>query len=400
MPETTTDLPSFPVPRERPFEPPSAYAQWRESGPLTKVRLPNGSAAWAVTRYADVREVLSTAGASADKMRPGFPHLRSGVIALSTDSNLEFMDEPDHGKYRRMLSPMFTARRVDTMRPAIQQIVDGALDRMLESGPPADLHGSLSLPVPSLVICQLLGVPYTDHDFFQSLTVRMLDTTTTRDEFASSLQRLHEYLLAMVKEKAGNPTDDVVGMLLDGPARAGEVTHEQIAGFAMLLLVAGHETTANQISMGTLSLLREPAKHEAIRRNLELLPGAIEEMLRVSAITDLVMLRLATEDIDIGGCPVKAGEAIVPLGAAANHDPQAYSDPGEFEPSRGSRSHLTFGFGMHSCLGQNLARAELEIVFRTLFARVPTLRLDADIDDLPFKKDGVVFGVHELPVAW
>ncbi len=391
----------FPIHRESPFRPPAAYEQWRDAHRLTKVRLQDGTDAWVVARYHDVREVLGNPHVTADKMNPKFPQLRAGVIALSTDSNLEFMDDPDHGSYRRMLSPDFTAKKVGSMRPGIQRVVDDVLTRMLADGSPADLHHAFSLPIPSLVICQLLGVPYTDHDFFQTLTGRMLDTGTSREEFVASLKELHGYLTATVRQKAADPSpDDLIGRMLIEHVRTGEVSHQQVVGFAMLMLVAGHETTANQISMGALSLLREPAKADAIRRDLTLLPGAIEEVLRIHSITDLVMLRLATEDIEIGGCPIKAGEGIIPLAAAANHDPDVFPDPAEFAPRRGSRSHLSFGFGMHSCIGQNLARAEMEVAFAALLTRVPALRLAAAIEELRFKKDGFVFGVHGLPVAW
>jgi cytochrome P450 len=401
MPTTRDEEPGFPVRRECPFEPPAAYGHWRADAPLTRVRLPDGSPAWAVTRYADVREVLSDPTLTADKMRPGFPQLRSGVIALSTDSNLEFMDNPDHDRLRRMLSPDFTAKKVNSMRPRIERIVDDVIGQLLEKGSPADLHHEFSLPIPSLVICDLLGVPYEDHGFFQALTGRMLDRGTTRDTFTAALAELHEYLTKTVRSKAENPAaDDLIGRMIIDHVRTGEVTLAQVAGLAMLMLVAGHETTANQISMGTMIMLRQPGTAEAIRRDRTLLPGAIEEMLRIGSITDLVMLRLATEDTRIGGCPVRAGEAVLPLGAAANHDPDVFTNPAEFDPRRGSRNHVTFGFGMHSCLGQNLARAEMETALTALLDRVPALRLDAADDEVEFKHDGFVFGLHGLPVSW
>jgi cytochrome P450 len=401
MPTTPAEERTFPIRRECPFEPPAAYGEWRDAGMLTKVRLPDGSDAWIAARHSDVREVLNNPSVTADKMNPKFPQLRSGVIALSTDSNLEFMDEPDHGKYRRMLSPDFTAKKVNTMRPGIERIVDDVVTQMLDCGSPADLHHAFSLPIPSLVICELLGVPYADHGFFQGLTGRMLETGTSREVFVASLQELDAYLTATVKAKDKNPSeDDLIGRMIIEHVRTGEVSYEQVVGFSMLMLVAGHETTANQISMGTLSLLREPDKAHAIRQDPKLLPGAVEEMLRIHSITDLVMLRLATEDIEIAGCPIKAGEGIIPLGAAANHDPAVYLNPTEFDPGRGSRNHLTFGFGMHSCIGQNLARAEMEIAFTALLNRIPALRLQASVDELEFKRDGFVFGVYGLPVAW
>jgi cytochrome P450/ferredoxin len=404
MTEVQTDVPTFPVRRESPFQPPAAYAEWRESEPVKKVRLPDGTPAWVLTRHDDVREMLGNldlTDLTADRMNPKFPKLRSGVIGGSTDSNIVFMDEPDHGRIRRMLSPSFTAKKVTAMRPGIQQIVDRVIDEMLAGGSPTDLHQSLSMPVPSLVICQLLGTPYDDHDLFQRLTGQLLSRATTREDFAASLQELTEYLHQAVMTKDENPSaDDMIGRLIIDHVRTGELTHKQVVGLSMLMLVAGHETTGNTISMGVLHLLHEPDKLAALQRDPSLVAGTIEELLRIHSINDLVTLRLAAKDFEIRGCPIKAGDGIIGLGAAANHDPDAFPNPSEVDPSRAARTHLGFGFGVHACIGQNLARAELEIVFTSLLERVPTLQLDTQFEDLSFKHDGFVFGVNELPVAW
>ena len=400
----STELPAFPVRREAPFAPPEVYARWRESEPVKKVRIPSGKEAWLLTRHEDVREMLDKLDVphlTANRLDPRFPNLRSGVIGKSTDSNLVWMDEPEHGVMRRMLSPSFTAKKVNTMRPGIQEIVDGVLDRMLEAGPPTDLHQAFSLPIPSLVICQLLGVPYEDHEIFERLTGTLLSRATSPDEYSKNLDELATYLDAKVTEKAKDPSpDDLIGRLIIEHVRTGELEHRQVVGLSMLMLVAGHETTANTFSMGVLHLLVEPDKWEMLRAEPDLVPGAVEEMVRVHSINDLVTLRLAAKDFEIGGCPVKAGEGIFGLNAAANHDPDAFPNPGELDPRRGARNHVGFGYGIHSCIGQNLARAELELAFRALLDRVPTLRLDVPVEELSFKHDGFVFGLYGLPVAW
>ncbi len=404
MSQMDAELPAFPLRREAPFAPPAAYLRWREDEPVKQVRLANGTPAWVLTRHEDVRDMLGNLDLTeltADRMNPKFPKLRSGVIGLSTDSNIVFMDEPEHGRMRRMLSPSFTAKKVNAMRPGIQQTVDNVLDQMIAGGSPTDLHRALSMPVPSLVICQLLGTPYEDHELFQTLTGQLLSRATTREDFAAALTQLADYLGDVVETKTKNPSpDDMIGQLIIEHVRPGNLRPKQVVGLSMLMLVAGHETTGNTISMGVLHLLREPDLLEPLRRDPALIPATVEELLRVHSINDLVTLRLAAKDIEIRGCPIKAGEGIIGLGAAANHDPDAFPDPHKVDPSRASRSHLGFGFGVHACIGQNLARAELEIVFTSLLRRVPTLRLATPFEQLSFKHDGFVFGVYELPVAW
>lgn len=404
MSQHDSSPPGFPLRRDSPFRPPAEYERWRENEPVKKVQLPNGQHAWVLTRHDDVREMLGSLDLSeltADRMNPSFPKLRSGVIALSTDSNLVYMDEPEHGKVRRMLSPSFTAKKVNQMRPGIQQTVDDVIDAMLAGGSPADLHQALSMPVPSLVICQLLGTPYEDHELFQRLTGKLLSRATPPDEYAAYLRELTDYLRETVRTKDKNPSpDDLIGRLILEHVRPGDLTHEQVVGLSMLMLVAGHETTGNTISMGVLHLLTDPSLLRTVRDDPGLVAGTIEEFIRVHSINDLVTLRLAAKDFTIRGCPVKAGDGIFGLGAAANHDPSAFAGPGQVDPRRADRGHVGFGFGVHSCLGQNLARAELEIVFTTLLRRVPTLRLNTSFEELSFKHDGFVFGVYELPVAW
>lgn len=397
-------LPSFPLRRESPFRPPAEYDRWREAEPVKKVQLPNGQHAWVLTRHDDVREMLRNLELSeltADRMNPKFPKLRSGVIGLSTDTALTFMDEPEHGRLRRMLAPMFTAKEISKMRPGIQRTVDDVIDKMLADGSPADLHQALSLPVPSRVICQLLGTPYEDHELFQRLTGPLLSRVTPPEQYASLLQELAGYLRETVQAKDNNPSpDDLIGRLILEHVRPGDLTHDQVAGLAMLMLVAGHETTATTISMGVLHLLTDPELLRTVQGDPGLVAGTVEEFVRIDSINDLVTLRLAVKDFEIRGCPIKAGEGVFGLNAAANHDPSAFPNPGQVDARRPDRNHVGFGFGVHACLGQHLARAELEIVFTTLLRRVPTLRLNAPLGELSFKHDGFVFGVNELPVAW
>ncbi|OLL19231.1 MULTISPECIES: cytochrome P450 [unclassified Rhodococcus (in: high G+C Gram-positive bacteria)] len=400
---TAATIPAFPARRKCPFSAPDEYAQWREHDKPVKVQYPNGTEVWAVTRYQDVKAVLHDGErTTANKLAPGFPQQRKGVIALTQDGNLEYLDEPEHGRLRRMMSPDFTARRIFSNRGELQRIVDLAIDNMLELGGKADLQQAFSLPVPSLVTCNLLGVPYEDHHFFEEVTGVMLSTQTTAEKFKATLDSLVDYLHGIVKRKVDAPSeDDLIGRLIIEHVRNGELTYDTIVNLTLQLLVAGHETTANQISMGVLSLLTDDELRATMLANPDMWPRAVDELLRIHSVTDAVMIRMATADIEVGGQLIKTGEGILPLGAGANHDPDVFPEPMKVKLDRPKGvHHMGFGIGMHSCIGQNLARTELELAYKTLLERIPTLRLAVPEEKLDYKHDGFVWGVHSLPVEW
>jgi cytochrome P450 len=258
----------------------------------------------------------------------------------------------------------------------------------------------LSLPVPSLVICELLGVPYRDHAFFQSRTGRFIRRTTSQEERTAAVDELRSYLDELVTEKEQEPGDDLLGRQIRKQREKGATDHEALVSLAFLLLVAGHETTANMISLGTLALLENPRSLAAIRQDPGRTPGAVEELLRYFTIVEFATSRVAVEDVELGGVLIRAGEGVVGLGNAANHDPAVFEHPDELDVERGARHHVAFGYGPHQCLGQNLARAELQIVFDTLLRRIPSLALAVPVDELPFKDDANIHGLYQLPVTW
>ncbi|WP_160573719.1 cytochrome P450 [Actinomadura physcomitrii] len=286
------------------------------------------------------------------------------------------------------------------MAPRIRELVDDAVDRLLDAPRPANLHRLVSRPIPSQVICLLLGIDYAAHELFESLTERLLDMTTSAEAFQEALRDVEDFIRAQVAEQERDPGDGVLGRLLVERVRTGQLTHEQLVGFAMLLLIGGHETTAKMITLGMLTFLTEPEQAERVRLRPDLMPGAIEEILRIHAITDLTVPKLAARDMSVAGCPINAGEGILPLTAAANHDPDVFPDPDRFDPARGDRRHLTFGLGVHACLGQNLARAEMEAVFSALLRRVPSLRLAVPVSELEPDRNAIVWGLKDLPVTW
>jgi cytochrome P450 len=390
------------MPRTCPFAPPAEYTELRQHAPVCRVTLPSGETAWALTRHEDIRTMLTDPRFSSDRRHPLFPLLVSNRQVVNDGFRLSLigMDPPEHGRARRAVVGEFTVRRLEVLRPRIQQIVDEHLDTMLAGTRPADLVQALSLPVPSLVICEILGVPYADHDFFQSRSSTLLRRTIPIGERRRARDELRTYLDKLVRHKEDHPTDDLLGRQVRRQRENGATDHEELVSLAVLLLIAGHETTANMISLGTLALLEQPDALAAIRTDPARTAGAVEELLRYFTIAETATSRLATADVKIGGVLIRAGEGVVALTHAANRDPAAFPHPDELDVGRPARHHLAFGFGAHQCLGQNLARIELQTVFDTLFRRIPGLRLAARVEDLPFKDDASVYGIYALPVTW
>ncbi|HYS37263.1 MAG TPA: cytochrome P450 [Pseudonocardiaceae bacterium] len=398
------DLPEFPMTRSAPFDPPPEYAQLRTETPVTRAVMPTGQPVWLISGHENVRQILADPRVSSDRSQPGFPtivrvspeQLRK---SMSFGRSLIGSDPPEHTAQRRMLITEFTVRRVQAMRPRIEQIVNERIDAMLDGDRPTDLVKALALPVPSLVICELLGVPYADRDFFQDRTKLLLRRGSSQAEREAASNELTDYFDRLITTKAAAPGDDLLGRLIERNRETEVFSHELLVGLATLLLIAGHETTANVIALGTLALLEHPDQLAALTADPELVPAAVEEMLRYLNIVE-AGFRVATADIEIAGTVIRAGEGLVALAASANRDDSAFGHSGVFDVARGARHHVAFGYGIHQCLGQNLARMELDVVFRNLFRRMPGLHLAIPVADLPFKADSFVYGVHELPVTW
>ncbi|MGW3964015.1 cytochrome P450 [Amycolatopsis sp. NPDC005003] len=401
--EPATQNETFPLARTCPFAPPPAYEKLREAGPVHRVTLQSGQEAWAVTRLEDVRTVLNDPRFSSDRFNPGFPILtREGRPQRRRfTASLINMDPPEHGAARREVVGEFTVKRMKALQPRIQQIVDEHIDAILAGPKPADLVSALSLPVPSLVICEQLGVPYADHDFFQSRSSTLLNREVSQEARMQAVEGLQNYLDELVTAKEANPTDDLLGrQILKQREEHGEAAHDELVSLAFLLLLAGHETTANMISLGTVALLENPEQLEIIKNDPGKTLDAVEELLRYFTIAEFATSRVATEDVELGGQLIREGEGVLGLSYSGNRDAAAFDNPDELDIERGARHHVAFGFGPHQCLGQNLARMELQIVFDTLFRRIPDLKLAAPVDRLPFKHDSSIFGLYCLPVTW
>ncbi|MGW7007824.1 cytochrome P450 [Streptomyces sp. NPDC054933] len=389
---------NFPAPRGAcPFAPPPAYEQARREHPVSRVTLWDGSQCWMVTRHADVRTVLRDQRFSSDAGRPGFPFITDGRRALANETTSFIrLDDPEHARLRRMLTADFVIKKTEVLRPRIQGIVDDFLDRMVVHGAPADLVAEFALPIPSLVICLLLGVDYADHTFFQERSRIMLHNNSTVDRIRQARDELTDYLRRLAGHKRREPDDGIISRLV---AR-GELSDDEVASMGLLLLVAGHETTANMTSLSALALLRDPAQRARLRAEPALVKTAVEELLRFLSIVHTGLPRVATEDVVVGGETIRAGEGVLCMISAANRDEEVFAAADQLDLARESRRHVAFGFGVHQCLGQPLARVELQIAVETLFRRLPRLQLAIPYEDIRFRTDMAVYGVHELPVTW
>ncbi|QWF76651.1 Pentalenic acid synthase [Amycolatopsis sp. CA-230715] len=377
--------------RSCPHAPPSEYAELRARAPLAKIGSAAGRTTWLVTRQAEAREVLADPRISADSTAPGHPAARESAVRRV----LIDMDGAEHGAFRRLLTPEFTLRAVRAKRTRLHSIVDTLLDGMLAEGGPRDLVRDFALPVPSLMICALLGVPYSDHEFFQSRTRIATDLDEPAASQGAALMELRASLVDLVEAKAADPGDDLISRLLAGPA-----TRAEVASLATIVLIAGHETSASMIGLGVVTLLQRPDVLAALREGDLGWPAVVEELLRYHSIGEPVLTRVAAADLEIGGELIRAGDGVVVLGATADRDERAFDRGDEFDPYRATPRHLAFGHGAHRCVGADLARAELEIAYRALFERIPGLRLAVDAEALPFKYSSEIFGLHALPVTW
>ncbi|MFC4012557.1 cytochrome P450 [Nonomuraea purpurea] len=395
-----TELPVFPGDRDArcPFDPAPEYTQWRASGGLRKVNW-QGHEVWAVSRYEDIKTAMTDPRISAQvaAQQSSAEHHGGNMPKL-----FPRMDDPEHAVLRRMLTKDFTVKRVNALRPEIEKMANEFIDTMVAGGSTADLVQAYALPIPSLVISLLLGVPYSDHGLFQEITGVLMSRTATEEDKQQANGKIFGYLYELVARKEREPDDALISRLIHEYLPTGELTRETIAMNSFILLSAGHETTANMIGLGTLALLENPDTLARIRDtdDPKVVSGAVEELLRYLTIVHSLVARVAKEDIEIGGTLVRAGEGLIMNLPAANRDPAFLDDPDTLDIDRSTRTHMAFGYGIHQCLGQTLARAELEIALPTLLRRLPNLRLAVPLEQIRFRNDMSIYGVHELPVTW
>ncbi|MEU4573514.1 cytochrome P450 [Nonomuraea sp. ATR24] len=385
--------------RRNGFDPAEELAKARDEG-VTLVETPFGPPAYLVCRYDDVRQVLSdpVRFSSALTPFPGAGQLDADELARMRAGQLIGFDPPEHTRLRRMLTPEFTVRRMRRLEPRITEIVQAALDDLENAGKPADLVAHFALPVPSLVICELLGVPYADRAGFQERSVRMLDTSLPMAERVAAQREDRAYMASLVTRAQADPGEDLLGMLVR--EHGGDLGTDELVGIASLLLVAGHETTSNMLALGTLALLRHPDQLALVRDDPAHAEPAVEELLRWLSIVQALPPRTTTTDVEIAGQVVPAGSLVICSLPAANRDPAFAGDPGVLDVTRGAAGHVAFGHGVHHCLGAPLARMEMRIAFPALLRRFPGLALAGPYDGVSFRAFSIVYGLNALPVTW
>ncbi|MGW8574847.1 cytochrome P450 [Streptomyces niveus] len=399
-----TDRPVLDYPFHRPsaVEVPPVYEELRGKCPVAHVRLPTGDEGYVVTRYDDVRTVLADARFSrAATISPDAPQL---TPTPPVPGSLFTTDAPEHTRLRRLVSREFTARRVQNMRPRIQELTDGLLDEMEKLDGPVDLNTALAFPLPVMVICELLGVPFEDRDRFREWSDAFVSITAhTPEEMAAQRQQMIGYLGELVKRKREEPTDDLMGALVVASDEEGSLNEYELIVMAATILVAGHETTVSMIGKIVLTLLRHPEQMAMLREHPEKLDHAIEELLRVNPIGDGGPLRITLEDVEVGGTLIPKGSAVLAAVCSANQDPDRFpgAQANEFDPERPEAvHHVAFGHGPHFCVGAALARAELQIVISSLLNRFPDLRLAEEVGSLELTTGMMVHGLKTLPVTW
>ncbi|MGI5415087.1 cytochrome P450 [Actinomadura luteofluorescens] len=400
VPQPPASVPApapLPTRRDDPLDPPPALGLLRRESPVSPLSFPDGATGLLLTRHRDVREILADERFSADRSSASSPIRRPAFRPEDRTGSLLFLDRPEHTRYRRLLTPFFTTRRMQALAPRVERIVADHLDALRAAGPPADLVPAFTLPIPSLVICELLGVPYADRARFHAWSADLLSITADTGRVAEARDALMGYMRELVAAKRRSPDDALLGSLITSGAGLSDA---ELGGIGRLLLVAGHETTANMLALGTLTLLTRPDQLDAFRGGAEAAGPAVEELLRYLSIIQFGVVRVAKEDVEIHGHPVRAGQTVVLSLPAANRDPEHFERPDELDVTRPPSQHVAFGHGIHQCLGQQLARVEMRIALTALFDGLPGLRLAVPPDEVPMRHDMFIYGVHRLPVSW
>lgn len=396
---TAPSLPQLPFPRPNVLDVPPLLRTLRDTAPITAVRTPGGDVAWLVTGYAEAKALFADPRLARSHPKPDSAARISDAALMGGPMGDAQTEAEDHNRMRRLLAPAFSARRMHALRAHIAEMVADLLDRLAEQSPPADLHEALSFPLPVLVICELLGVPYSDRDQFRHWS-QQAASLRDRDASMAALRRLHGYMRELVTRKRDNPGQDVISDLIAAAPQWG-YGDDYIAGLGSILLFAGHETTVTRIDYGVLLLLHHPDQHAMLRQEPDRVVGAVEEILRLAAPASGAGLpRYAHADIDIAGARIRTGDAVLLSATAANRDPAAFADPETFDIAREPGPHLSFGHGSRYCIGASLARVELQEVFTALPRRFPTLELAVPVDQLRLRADVLTGGLVELPVTW
>jgi cytochrome P450 len=395
---------SYPMSRVSPVDPPPQLAALRAGRAASRVTLWDGSEVWLVTSHAGVRAVLGDRRFTAVTSAPGFPMLtRTSQLVRAAPHTASFirMDDPDHSRLRSMLTRDFLARRAEDMRPVLRELLDEMLGGLVATGEkPVDLVAGLTIPVPSRVIALLFGVGEDRRDFIESRSAILIDRGYTPDQVAAARDELDGFLRELVEERVADPGTDLVSRLVTDQVRPGRLSVEELVPMCRLLLVAGHGTTTSQASLSLLSLATDPGLADALTKDESLLSKAVEELLRFHSIVQNGLARAAIEDVQLDDVTIKAGEGVVLSLSAGNRDERVFPSPDTLDPHRDARRHLAFGHGIHQCLGQWLAKVEIEEMLAAVLRWMPGVRLAVPFEELDFRHEVSSYGLGALPVTW
>jgi cytochrome P450 len=392
---------AFPFRSTNCLEPPAEYARLRADEPLVKVVMPSGDEAWLASRYADIRAVYTDPRFSRTMAQaPSAPKFVS--TAPQTPVSITCLDPPEHTRLRKLIARAFQPRRIEALRPRVRGFAEQLLDELAVGPQPADLVTQYAQPLSIAVICDILGVPYEDRERFRTwgeTAVNVTEYGSERVKWARA--QLDGYISGLIAEKRANPEDDLLSVLTavrDGSA--DRLSEDELLDLGVGLLLAGYETTARQLACSVLVLLKHPLQLSELMRRPETLGAAVEELLRYVPLTTVNFIRVAREDVVLGGVLVKAGEAVIPAIVSANRDDAVFADPHCLDLARTENPHLAFGHGPHFCVGANLARLELEVAIGTLFRRFPHLKLAANGNSPPARQEFAMVTLADLYVSW
>ncbi|WP_040911297.1 cytochrome P450 [Wenjunlia vitaminophila] len=399
--EDTSQYPLYPFLWRSLYEYPPEYREIRATAPISRVRLPNDALAWLVTRYEDVRAVLSDARFSRDAVK------NSPVAALAPNDifnhSLIGTDPPDHTRLRRLVTRAFTPRRMEALRPHTFEVIDELLDQAEQLPRPVDFQSHVCYLLPILVIAEMLGLPYDEREQFVAWVRESTAGTEYRERMSAGYQKLIDYLDSLIQRKRRTPGDDLLSALIAvRDENDDRLSHEELLALSALLLAAGHETTATLFGNSIVTLLRDRTRWDTLRNDVSLIPVAVDELFRMVPTTDIggVFPRVALEDVTLNGVRIHAGDAVMAVGDAANRDPEVFDDPERLDLTRQHNPHMSLGAGIHRCLGATLTRMELQVALQRVMERFPTLRLAVPESELRIRPMAAMRTLDALPVTW
>jgi len=394
--------PHFPFKRNDPLHPPAELRAARAEQPVLPVTLWNGSRAWVLTRQEEIRAVLSDDERFSGRFgQDGFPTVTEARVAVDRGERAFVgMDNPEHDRFRRMFTREFSVRRMLALEPEIRAIANRLIDEFEQAGPLQDLVPMLAVRFPSLVMSLLFGSPYEDHRFIIECAVARHGLTQSPGEADRKARELADYCRRLIEARMIEPRDDMVSRVIAEQVRPGHLSVEEFAEIGAMILRAGHDTTTNMIAMGALYLIRDPELAARLRETPADIRRAVEEFLRFTSPVQFSPRRVARVDVELAGVTILKGEGLFLSLASANRDEAVFAQSDSIDIDRDNGPQLAFGYGIHQCLGQVLARIELQVMFEALLARLPGLELAVPMEALRFKHDMQIYGVHNLPVRW